>query len=103
MGDCHGNEEHKEVVKSKLTYFNNFLEKNKFIGGEKLSYADFILAECSYSINSLLEHIFKEYPTLKSHFEAISELPSIKKYTETRMLPFNNKFSKMGAEVPEKK
>ena len=101
--DCPGNEMFKNTVKNKLSDLNNLLGKNKFLAGEKLSYADFLLAECTESINELLDPIFEKYPNLKKHFDLVCELPNIKKYrAEREPLPYNNKMAKFGGSVEKK-
>ena len=98
--DCQGHEMFESTLKNKLNDLNKFLEKNKFLAGEKLTFADFICAEWCESINDLLEPAFTQYPNLKRHFEAVCELPAIKKYrTERKALPYNNKKAKHGGVV----
>ena len=102
--DCPGNEQFKNTVKNKLSDLNNLLGKNKFLAGEKITYADFLLDEIAESINDLLEPIFDEYPNLKKHFDTICEIPSIKKYrAERKPKPYNGRMAKLGGEVVEKK
>ena len=65
-----------------------------------MTYADFVLAENSLSINTLLEPIYEKYPNCKRHFDTIYEIPNIKKYRDSKKpLPFNNKFSKYNSEA----
>ena len=40
--DFQGSEGFKKTMKDKLTYFNNFLGKNKFLVGDKITYPDFL-------------------------------------------------------------
>ena len=98
--DVEGNQGLKDTMKNKLTYLNTLLGKNKFIAGDKLTYADFILAESTESINELLEPIFTEFSNLKRHFDSICELPNVQKYRKERTpLPFNNKMAKLGGSL----
>ena len=91
-------------MKNKLSDLNNLLGKNKFLAGEKITYADFLLDEFAESINDLLEPIFNEFPNLKKHFDTICEIPSIKKYrAERKPKPYNGRMAKLGGEVVEKK
>ena len=43
--DFQGSEGFKKTMKDKLTYFNNYLGKNKFLAGDKITYPDFLLIE----------------------------------------------------------
>ena len=98
--DFQGSEGLKNTMKNKLTYLNNFLEKNKYLAGDKITYPDFLLIESLESINDFLEPVFDEYPNLKRHFEAICEIPTIKKYrAEREPLPYNGRTAKLGGEV----
>ena len=98
--DCPGHEMFENTLKNNVNDLNKFLEKNKFLAGEKLTFADFICAEWCESINDLLEPIFTQHPNLKRHFDDVCELPAVKKYrTERKTLPYNNKMAKHGAVV----
>ncbi len=98
--DFQGSDVFKNTMKSKLTYFNIFLEKNKFQAGDKITYPDFLLDETLEAINDFLEPVFDEYPNLKRHFDTICEIPAIKKYrTEREPLPYNGRTAKLGSEV----
>ncbi len=101
--DCPGNENLEKTMKNKLNDLNNFLVKNKFLAGEKITYPDFLLHEITESIHDLLDPILNQYTNLKRHFETISELPAIKKYkAERESLPYNGRSAKLGGVVEKK-
>ena len=101
--DCPRNEVFKNTLKNKLNDLNKLLGKNKFIAGEKLTYADFVLAESTETINELLDPIFNEYPNLKRQFDSVCNLPNVKKYRDSREpLPYNNRMAKLGGSVEKK-
>ena len=98
--DCPGNEQFKTTIKNKLNDLNNILGRNKFLAGEKITYADFLMDEVTESINELLEPIYDEYPHIKRHFQTICELPAIKKYrAERKPKPYNAVMAKIGGVV----
>ncbi len=105
--DCPGHEQFESKLKEKLTNISKFLEKNKYLAGDKLTFADFLCAEVMESIQVLLNPIFNEYPSIKKHFELICEIPEIKKYRNSEKyvndpLPFNGRRAKLGGEPLKK-
>ena len=98
--DCEGHEMCEITMKNKLNDINKFLEKNKFLSGEKLSFVDFVCAEFCESINDLLQPIFNEYKNIKRHFDDICAIPSIKKYrSERKPRPYYGGSAKYGGVV----
>ena len=98
--DFQGSEWQKKIMKDKLKYFNDFLGKNKYLAGDKITYVDFFLDETLEAINDFLEPIFNQYTNLKRHFDARCEIPQIKKYrAEREPLPYNGRTAKLGCEV----
>ena len=88
--DSSKNEMVKTFINNKLNDINNFLGKHKFVAGDKLTYADFLLYESEQSIQEFIVPTTSKYPNLLRHFEIISEIPQIKKYMDSKeKLPYN--------------
>ena len=101
--NCEGHEKFENTIKNKLNDINKFLEKNKFLAGEKLSFVDFICVEWCESINDLLKPIFNEYKNIKRHYDEICALPAIKKYrSERKEMPYNARMAKHGGDLIKK-
>eukprot|EP00826_Nyctotherus_ovalis_P038820 TRINITY_DN3666_c0_g1_i2.p1 TRINITY_DN3666_c0_g1~~TRINITY_DN3666_c0_g1_i2.p1 ORF type:complete len:228 (+),score=75.01 TRINITY_DN3666_c0_g1_i2:190-873(+) len=92
-------------IQDKVESLAKLLEKKKYLLGDKLCYADFMCVEYLEGINDLIEPIFTKYPSLKTYYETMMNLPSIKKYKEEfakNPLPYNNKMARVGNTVIKK-
>jgi len=72
-----------EKLPAKLELFENFLKGNRWLAGEKLTYADFALAETLTRHQMMFPGCLDKFSKLNQFHEAFLSLDAIKKYHES--------------------
>ncbi|CAG0898489.1 unnamed protein product [Cyprideis torosa] len=67
----------------KMKLLENFMNGKKFVLGDKVSYADFFLWETIDHLLFLTPDLLKEYPNMKTFYDAIASRPKMKSYMES--------------------
>ena len=83
-----------ETLPQKLEKFDKFLLGNKWLAGEKLTYADFALAETLLRHEMMFPGCLDHFKNLKRFHEAFQGLDAIKSYHES------NRFMKFPMHLP---
>jgi glutathione S-transferase len=88
-------------ARSKLGRLDKYLGDRKWIVGESISVADFLLFELLAHHCQLDSMILGEFPSLQSHmnhFQNIEHLKDYMKRSQVHLLPLNNRSAKFGGE-----
>ncbi|XP_064092325.1 glutathione S-transferase Mu 4-like isoform X2 [Macrobrachium nipponense] len=101
---CHYDNEEKKRnflagLSGKMKAFSEFLGERRWFGGDKISYADFLVYEVLDQHLHLDPHCLAEFRNLQDFLTRFEDLPSIKEYmasSEFLRTPLNNKYAKFG-------
>ena len=88
-----------EKSKEQIDQLEAYLENNKFLAGEDLTFVDFILYELIEFLDFLYNKrdFYNKFPKLKAYHDRVHELEHINDYRYyEEHLPFNNTMAKIG-------
>jgi glutathione S-transferase len=95
---------YEPVLAQRLNQFAEFLGDGKFVAGDQLTYADFVLYEFLDSHAVYKPDVLKDHPTLAKFVERVSELESVKRYFDSPKAikaPFNGPQAYIGGRYSE--
>jgi len=87
------------ALPAKLEPIARAIGSNKFIGGSKVTYADFNLYDVLYTVEKFAPGSLDAFPVLKQHQQSIESLPAIQKYRASEDYikdPYFHCFAKWG-------
>jgi len=94
-------DEYVKNLTNSLKAFSEFLGKNKYLAGEKLTYVDFMFYEVLDHHRLFKSDCLDEFSNLKEYMGRFEALPNIAEYMKSDKFmkaPLNNKMAKFGQE-----
>jgi len=92
----------KETLPKLLTAFSDFLGKNDWFAGDKITYVDFPMYELLDQHREMSSSCLDDYENIKKFMDRFESLPGIKAYFKSpdfKKLPINNRMAAFGSTV----
>jgi len=83
----------------KMTRFNNYLGKHKWLAGDKLTYIDFAMAEILDQLQLMENDVYDKYPNVKAYLNNFMKQEKIAAYRNSskfKKFPCNNRMARWG-------
>jgi len=87
------------ALPAKLTRFDDYLGKNKWMSGEKLTYVDFAFCEILDQLQLMEKSVYDKYANVKEYLKNFMAQPNIAKYRSSdrfKKFPCNGAMAKWG-------
>jgi len=97
-------EEYLKNLPDKLKLLTKFLGQNKFVAGDHVTYADFVLFEFLECQHLLSPTVLNDFPALQQFHQNVSKLPAVEKYFNSPKAikyPFNGAPAFIGGQYSE--
>jgi len=88
-----------DQLPTKMARFDSFLRKNKWMGGEKLTYVDFAFAEILDQLQMMDKEVYDKYQNVAEYLKSFMKTEKIAAYRSSskfKKFPCNNKMAKWG-------